>query len=86
MIFKILLKILWDRGDGIPDAEIAACAPEKAEIYTVPKEEWNSWGSWETFTDFLYYFLHKAWEQEQLPEYWSHAWIYSKRKKGDLGI
>lgn len=37
-----------------------------------------------TTVDVLHYFLHKVWEQEQLPEDWRRGSIVKLPKKGDL--
>ena len=38
----------------------------------------------ETSVDVLYYFLHKVWEQEQIPGDWQLGLIVKLPKKGDL--
>jgi len=38
----------------------------------------------ETSVDVLHYFLHKVWEQEQIPEDWQRGSIVKLPKKGDL--
>lgn len=71
----------FDGDDGIPDPEIAVEAPTRVEIYAALKEMKNGTAGGvdsltieilkadlETGLDVLHYFLHKVWEQEQLPE------------------
>ena len=72
-------------------------APTKAEIHVALKEMKNGTAGGvdnltieilkadlETSVDVLYYFLHKVWEQEQIPEDWQRGLIVKLPKKGDL--
>ena len=83
--------------DEIPESEIEVDAPTKAEIYAALKEMKNGTAGGvhsltveilkaglETSVDVLYYFLHKVWEQEQIPEDWQRGLIVKLPKKGDL--
>ena len=86
----------FDEDDGIPDPEIAVDAPTKVEIYAALKGMKNgAAGGVDSLTieilkadqkrvDILHYFLHKLWEQEQLPEDWRRGLIVKLPKKGDL--
>ena len=86
----------FDDEDVIPESEalIDVDVPTKAEIYAEMKN--GSAGGvdsltveiikadLETSVDILYYFLHKVWEQEQIPEDWQRGLIVKLPKKGDL--
>ena len=87
----------FDEDDEIPESEIEVYAPTKAKIYAALKEMKNGTAGGvdsltveilkadlETSVDVLYYFLHKLWEQEQIPEDWLRGLIVKLPKKGDL--
>ena len=84
-------------GDEIPESEIDVDAPTKAEIYAALKEMKSGMAGGvdslmveilktdlEICVDVLYYFLHKVWEKEQIPEDWQRGLIVKLPKKGDL--
>ena len=87
----------FEEDDEIPESEIDVDAPTKAEIHVALKEMKNGTAGGvdsltieilkadlETSVDVLYYFLHKVWEQEQIPEDWQRGLIVKLPKKGDL--
>ena len=76
----------FDDEDVIPESEaiIDVDAPTKTEIYAAFKEMKNGTADLETSVDVLHYFLHKVWEQEQIPKDWQWRLIMKLPKKGDL--